>query len=68
MACAGLGIIMIDPKFIQAERASGRLVPVLSEWNHPERSPIHLVCVGERTRASQAVWQFLLQEFPQLQE
>ncbi len=66
MACAGLGIIMIDPKFIHAERSSGRLLPVFPGWTHPERSPVHLVCVGERTRASQAVWQFLLQEFPQL--
>lgn len=62
MARAGLGIIMIDPKFIHAERTAGELVPVFPGWSHPERSPIHLVCVGERTRAAQAVWEFLLEK------
>lgn len=65
MASAGLGIIMLDPEFIRPERKSGRLVPVLSDWQHPENSPINLVCVGERTKAAQAVWQFLLDEFQQ---
>ncbi|GAB6259951.1 LysR family transcriptional regulator [Photobacterium sp. R1] len=63
MACDGLGIVMVDPGFIQKECQSGQLVPVLTDWRHPERSPIHLVCIGERTKASQAVWQFLLEHW-----
>ena len=62
MACAGLGIMMIDPRFVQAECESGQLVPVLSAWRHPENSPVNLLCAGERTRAAQAVWEFLLAE------
>ncbi|MGR7920662.1 LysR family transcriptional regulator [Zobellella denitrificans] len=66
MACAGLGIMMIDPQFIARECNAGLLTPLLTDWRHPEHSPINLVCVGERTRAAQAVWQFLLNEFPSL--
>ncbi|WP_445397920.1 LysR family transcriptional regulator [Zobellella sp. An-6] len=64
MACAGLGIMMIDPQFIVRERDAGLLTPVLTDWRHPEHSPVNLVCVGARTRAAQAVWQFLLNTFP----
>lgn len=66
IACAGLGIIMIDPQFIVRECNAGLLAPLLTDWRHPEHSPVNLVCVGERTRAAQAVWQFLLNEFPSL--
>lgn len=66
MACAGLGIMMIDPQFIVRECDAGLLTPVLTDWRHPEHSPVNLVCVGERTRAAQAVWRFLLNEFPSL--
>ncbi|NAW87095.1 LysR family transcriptional regulator [Photobacterium halotolerans] len=64
MACEGLGIIMVDPAFVRQECQQNLLVPVLTDWRHPERSPIQLVCVGERTKASQAVWQFLLAHWP----
>lgn len=60
LACAGMGIIMIDPLFIQQEIASGQLQPVLTQWQHPDTRPIHLVCLGQRSRAAQAVWQFFL--------
>lgn len=63
MACEGLGITMIDPKFIAKELDSGQLTPVLTDWTHPETSPINLVCMGERTRAVEAVWQFLLEDW-----
>ncbi|GAA3909826.1 LysR family transcriptional regulator [Litoribacillus peritrichatus] len=65
MACEGLGIIMVDPKFIAKERQAGLLKPILTSWVHPESSPINLVCVGQRTRAVEAVWQFLLEEWAQ---
>ncbi|KDM93117.1 LysR family transcriptional regulator [Photobacterium galatheae] len=65
MACDGLGIVMVDPWFVRKECQSGQLRPVLTHWQHPDRSPIHLVCVGERTKASQAVWQFLLEHWAQ---
>ncbi|QUJ66648.1 LysR family transcriptional regulator [Photobacterium sp. GJ3] len=65
MACDGLGIVMVDPWFVQKECSAGLLTPVLNEWRHPDRSPIHLVCVGERTKASEAVWQFLLAHWAQ---
>ncbi|GAA0357302.1 LysR family transcriptional regulator [Bowmanella denitrificans] len=59
MACAGLGIMMIDPMFIASERKDGKLIPVFTDWHHPDSSPIHLLCLGERSKAAQAVWQFL---------
>ncbi|MCX4029257.1 LysR family transcriptional regulator [Endozoicomonas sp. SM1973] len=63
MACEGLGIIMIDPAFISEEIKIGKLTPVLPEWGHPDTSPINLVCLGQRTKAAQVVWQFLLEHF-----
>ncbi|GLQ29973.1 LysR family transcriptional regulator [Litoribrevibacter albus] len=63
MACEGLGVMMIDPQFIVKELNAGQLVPVLTDWKQPETSPINLVCVGERTKAVEAVWQFLLEEW-----
>ncbi|WP_430460239.1 LysR substrate-binding domain-containing protein [Thalassolituus sp. LLYu03] len=62
MAAAGLGIIMVDPRFGISERAAGRLLPVMTGWRHPDTSPVNLLCVGERSRAAQAVWEFLLSE------
>lgn len=61
MACAGMGIIMIEPLFIQQEIASGQLQPILSRWKNPDSSPINLVCLGQRSRAAQSIWQFLLE-------
>ncbi|MBT1065884.1 LysR family transcriptional regulator [Bowmanella sp. Y26] len=65
MACAGLGIVMVDPMFIATECREGKLVPVLTEWQHPDSSPIHLLCLGQRSKAAQAVWQFLLAQWQQ---
>jgi len=61
MASAGLGIVMVDPLFIRHELQQGALVPILTQWQHPDTSPIHLLCLGQRSRAAQAVWQFLLE-------
>ena len=61
MACTGMGIIMIEPLFIQQEIASGQLQPILSRWQNPDSSPINLVCLGQRSRAAQSIWQFLLE-------
>lgn len=60
MACNGLGVVMVDPLFIQEELKSGRLIPILTAWQHPDTSPIHLLCLGKRSRAAQAVWEYLL--------
>lgn len=60
MAGAGMGIVMVDPLFVRNELASGQLIPVLTQWQHPDTSPIHLLCLGQRSRVAQAVWQFLL--------
>lgn len=61
MAALGLGIIRADPLLVQPELNQGQLVPVLQRWQHPDTSPIHLVCLGHkaRNRAADAVWQFL---------
>lgn len=61
MACAGMGIMMIEPLFIQQELALGQLQPVLTQWQHPDSNPINLLCLGQRSRSAQAVWQFLLE-------
>lgn len=61
MACAGLGIIMVDPLFIQNELVEKKLKPVLTKWRHPDISPIHLLCLGQRSRAAQATWQFFIE-------
>lgn len=61
MACLGLGVIMIDPMLIQNEIKANKLVPILTDWIHPENQPIHLVCLGRknRSRASTAIWEAL---------
>jgi len=61
MACEGLGIVMVDPLFIQQELKEGQLKPVLTDWDHPDTSPIHLMCLGQRSKVSQAVWSFLIE-------
>lgn len=60
MACAGLGVIMADPIFIRQELAMKQLRPILTQWSHPDSSPIHLVCLRQKSKAAQAVWQYLL--------
>ncbi|MDO3381495.1 LysR family transcriptional regulator [Gilvimarinus algae] len=67
MAGLGMGIVRVDPLLIQPELASGTLVPILSRWQHPDRSPIHLVCLGREARspAVEAVWQYLAQHLSQ---
>jgi DNA-binding transcriptional LysR family regulator len=63
MARLGLGIIMIDPLLIKAEIESRQLVPILTEWQHPDNQPINLVCLGKnyRSRASSSIWEALSQ-------
>lgn len=63
MACEGLGVMMLDPSFVVRELEEGKLLPILTDWHHPESSPVSLVCVGGRTKATEAVWQFLVDEF-----
>lgn len=62
LALMGQGIVFVDPLLIQPELARGELVPVLPDWQHPNASPIHLVCLGPaaRSRAVDAVWQYLI--------
>ncbi|WP_105169110.1 LysR family transcriptional regulator [Pseudoalteromonas sp. T1lg23B] len=60
-AVLGQGIIMIDPSYIHAEIQSGQLVPVLPDFQHPDKQPVHLVCLSKkgRSRAAQCVWEAL---------
>ncbi|CAM3612456.1 HTH-type transcriptional regulator DmlR [Vibrio aerogenes CECT 7868] len=62
MACAGLGIMMITPQVVREEIASGRLVQVLTDWQHPDSAPIHLIGFrkSQRSRAVESVWQYLV--------
>lgn len=62
MACAGLGIIMIDPLLIRNEIKTNALQPIFSDWSHPQIMPIHLVSFGKpiRSRATDCVWQDLV--------
>ncbi|WP_298943496.1 LysR family transcriptional regulator [uncultured Psychromonas sp.] len=61
MACLGLGVIMIFPFLIKNEIENKQLVPILTDWEHPDRQPINLVCLGRnyRSRASTSVWDIL---------
>lgn len=61
MAGLGLGIIMIYPLLIQADIESRKLVPILTDWLHPDSQPINLVCLGKnyRSRASTSIWEAL---------
>jgi len=67
MARIGLGVIMIDPLLIKEDIKKGTLVPILTDWQHPDTSPINLVCLGRnyRSRASTTIWEAL---FTQLQQ
>lgn len=64
MARLGLGIIMIDPLLIKAEITNQQLMPILTEWQHPDNQPINLVCLGKnyRSRASTSIWEALSQK------
>ncbi|MCE0558511.1 LysR family transcriptional regulator [Motilimonas sp. E26] len=61
LACMDMGIIRVDPILIQPELKKGQLVPVLSQWHHPDAAPIHLVCLEKnaRSRAVNEVWHYL---------
>ncbi|MFN3018294.1 LysR family transcriptional regulator [Vibrio coralliilyticus] len=61
LATLGQGIIMVDPAFIDQELRSNELVPVLTDYTHPDKQPIHLVCLGKkgRSRAVTCVWEAL---------
>lgn len=61
MARLGLGIIMIYPLLIKSDIDSQQLVPVLTDWKHPESQPINLVCLGRKyfNRASSSIWEAL---------
>ena len=61
MARTGLGIMMIDPLLIKDSIENETLVPILSDWQHPESLPINLVCLGRnyRSRASTCIWEAL---------
>ena len=61
LATLDQGIIMIDPNFIKTEIASGQLIPILCHLHHPEKTPIHLVCLSKkgRSRAAQCLWEAL---------
>lgn len=61
MARLGLGIMMIDPLLIKDDIENQRLLPVLTNWQHPDSLPINLVCLGRdyRSRASTCIWEAL---------
>lgn len=61
LAILGQGIIMIDPAFIEQEIRSNELVPIFKDYTHPDKQPIHLVCLGKkgRSRAVRCVWEAL---------
>lgn len=61
MARLGLGIIMIDPRLIKHDLANHHLLPILTDWQHPERLPINLICLNKKylSRASSCIWDAL---------
>ena len=61
LATLGQGIIMVDPAFIEHEIHSNKLVPIFTKYVHPDKQPIHLVCLGKRgrSRAVTCVWEAL---------
>ena len=61
LATLGQGIIMVDPRFIEQELNSSELVPIFTDYTHPDKQPIHLVCLGKkgRSRAVTCVWEAL---------
>jgi DNA-binding transcriptional LysR family regulator len=61
MACLGLGIIMIDPLFVQSKIQEKTLLPILTDWQHNQTQPINLVCLGRdnRSRATVCIWESL---------
>ncbi|RZG04414.1 LysR family transcriptional regulator [Pseudoalteromonas sp. CO348] len=61
LAVLGQGVVMGDPYYVQQELNQGQLVPILTEYAHPDRQPIHLVCLGKqgRSKAVQCVWEAL---------
>ncbi len=61
LATLGQGIIMVDPVFIERELRSNELVPIFVDYSHPDKQPIHLVCLGKkgRSRAVTCVWEAL---------
>ncbi|MBJ7536095.1 LysR family transcriptional regulator [Marinomonas transparens] len=61
MARLGLGIIMIDPLYVQKEVEAKTLIPVLTDWSNPDTYPINLVCLGRnyRSRATTSIWEAL---------
>ncbi|WP_211164229.1 LysR family transcriptional regulator [Shewanella salipaludis] len=62
LACMDQGIVMLDLLLVQRELALGLLQPILGNWQHPETSPIHLLCLGKaaRSKAVDCVWQALV--------
>ncbi|TEW52021.1 LysR family transcriptional regulator [Psychromonas algicola] len=63
MARMGLGVIMIDAILIKDDIENGTLVPILTDWQHPDTLPINLVCLGRnyRSRASTTIWEALFE-------
>lgn len=61
LATLGQGIIMVDPAFIEREIRTNELIPIFTDYSHPDRQPIHLVCLGKkgRSRAVTYVWEAL---------
>ncbi|MBT1443315.1 LysR family transcriptional regulator [Shewanella sp. JM162201] len=61
LALGGAGIIMADSSLVRRYLASGQLVRLFTDWQHPESLPVHLVCLGRssRSRAAQTLWQHL---------
>ncbi|MEP0071269.1 MAG: LysR family transcriptional regulator [Marinomonas sp.] len=61
MSRLGMGIMMIYPLLIQADIHNGTLVPILTDWPHPDSQPINLVCLGKnyRSRAANCIWEAL---------
>jgi DNA-binding transcriptional LysR family regulator len=63
MARLGLGIIMIDALLIREDVENGDLMPILTDWQHPDTLPVNLVCLGRnyRSRASTTIWEALFE-------
>lgn len=61
MACAGLGIAMLDPLAVQKAVRTKGLIQILDKWTHPTNVPINLISLGrhQRSRASDAIWHYL---------
>ncbi len=70
MACLDLGIIMVDPLFVQAHVKAHSLVPILADWRHNNTQPINLVCLGKssRSRAATCIWETLYIELQHCME